>query len=195
MSSSLKLLIDPTAAFRQLLREPGDGWRVVARRPLRLLFVMGCVVSFQTSGRLTARLIADGVVSFAFIPVFELASLAIVYRRRSRPISFARAADLFFAANAPWLVWMLAFVTLRSIQTPRQATALPLALLWTLEASLLAIAAWSFYIDLQFFREALPRADGRSLRDLIFQRAIGWTAALSYFFGIAAWPYVVGYLR
>ena len=65
--------------------------------------------------------------------------------------------DLFFAANAPWLVWMLAFVTMRSIQTPRQATALPVPLSWTLELSLVVMAAWSIAVGLRFFREVLPR--------------------------------------
>jgi|RhiMetdeSRZDD1v2_1073273.scaffolds.fasta_scaffold21343_3 hypothetical protein len=192
MSPEARALIDPSAAFRQLMREQGGGWWVAARRPLRLLFVMGCVVSFQASGRLTARLIVDGAVSFAFIPVFELASLAIVYWRRPQPISFARASDLFFAANAPWLVWLLGFVTLRSVQTPRQATALPLPLLWTLEVSLLAIAAWTFSIDRRFFREVLPRPDGRSDRDLLLQRAIAWSCGLWYFFGLAVWPEIAG---
>jgi len=193
MSNETRVLIDPAGAFRQLMREPGDGWWIAARRPLFLLFVIGCVVSFQTSGRLTARLIVDGAVSFAFIPLFELVSLAIVYRRRPpRPVSFARAVDLFFAANAPWLVWMLAFVALRSVQTPRQATALPLPLWRTLELSLLAVAAWSIYIDLHFFREVLPRADGRSARDLMLQRVVGWSSALLYFFGLATWPEIAG---
>ena len=190
MSPEARVLIDPSAAFRQLTREQGGGWRVAVRRPLLLLFVMGCVVSFQASGRLTARLILDGAVSFAFIPAFELASLAIVYRRRRHPISFACAVDLFFAANVPWLAWMLAFVMLRSMQTPRQATALWPPLWSALELSVLAVAAWSLYIDLQFFREVLPRSDRRSARDLLLQRSIGWTSALVYFFGLAAWPEV-----
>ena len=54
MSNETRVLIDPAGAFRQLMREPGDGWWIAARRPLFLLFVIGCVVSFQTSGRLTA---------------------------------------------------------------------------------------------------------------------------------------------
>lgn len=186
------MLLRPAAAFRELLHESRiDRW-VLARRPLLLLFVMGCVVSFQASGRLSVRLVADGVVSFAFIPLFELASLGIVYRLRPRQIPFARAVDLFFAANAPWLVWMLAFVTLRSVQTPRQATAPPLPLLWTLELSLLVVAAWSVYIDLQFFRETLPRPDGRAARDLALQKAIGWSSTLLYFFGVAIWPEIAG---
>ena len=179
------MLLSPAAAFRELMQEPRDGWWVLARRPLRLAFVMGCVVSLQASGRLSVRLIADGILSFAFVPLFELASFAIVYRLRPRAISFARAVDLFFAANAPWLVWLLAFVTWRGVQTPREATALSIPLLWTLELSLLVVAAWSAYIDWRFFREVLPRPSGSAGRDLALQRAIGWSCTILYFFGYA----------
>jgi len=191
-SAEARVLRRPATAFRDLIVETRGGAWVLWRRPLLLLFTMGCVVSLQASGRLSVRLIMDGAVSFAFIPLFELASLAIVYRLGPRQISFARASDLFFAANAPWLVWLLAFVTLRSVQTPRQATAPPLPLLWTVELSLLAVAAWSLYIDLQFFRDVLPRPDGTAARDLALQRAIGWSAAILYFLGLALWPEIAG---
>jgi hypothetical protein len=164
---------------------------MLVRRPLLLAFMFGWLVSLQASGRLSARLIADGALSFAFVPVFEMAALAAVYRLRPRSISFARAVDLFFAANAPWLLWMIAFATLRCLQTPRQATAPSILLLWMLELSLLAVAAWSAWIDLQFFREVLPRSPASPARDVILQRAIAWTCTIGYFFGYALWPFVV----
>ena len=62
------------------------------RRPLLLAFVLGCGVSLLASGRFTPRLVVDGTLSFAFVPVCELIAYAIVYRlqRGSRP--FAQAA-------------------------------------------------------------------------------------------------------
>ena len=39
------------------------------RRPLLLLFVLGCGVSMEVSGRFSLRLIADGMISFAFVPI------------------------------------------------------------------------------------------------------------------------------
>src|SRR6185369_14477032 len=113
------------------------------RRPLLLLFVFGCVVSLQASNRLSARLILDGIISFAFIPFFEVLSLAIVYRRAPRRVPLARAVDAFFVANAPWLVWLLLFVVVRSVQTPVQATAGPVWWQVTALLSLLPIVAWS----------------------------------------------------
>ena len=194
-SPELRVLLDPATTFRELTQHQTAGFWVMLRRPLRLLFVLGCVVSLWASGRLSVRLIGDGVVSFAFVPVFELAALAAVYYRRSRRVSFAHAADLFFVANAPWLLWLTAFAILRCLQSSMQAFGPPMPLVWAIELSLAPVAAWSAYIDLHFFREVLPRlggAVGSAWGDLILQRAIGWTCTIGYFLGIAIWPEIVG---
>ena len=190
-SAEGRVLLGPAAAFRELAQEQRSGAWVLVRRPLLLAFVCGCTVSLLASGRLGARLIVDGAVSFAFVPLFEMAALAIVYRLGPRRIPFARAVDLFFVANAPWLLWMIAFGVLRCVQTPMQATSPPAALMWILEASLVPIAAWSAYIDVQFFREVLPRPAGSPVRDVFLQRAVGWPSTIVYFLGYAIWPEVV----
>jgi hypothetical protein len=186
-----KVLFHPAATFRELTREQTGGLWVLVRRPLRLLFVCGCVVSLWTSGHLSVRLIADGAVSFAFLPVFSLAALAAVYRRSPRRVSFAQAADLFFVANAPWLLWLIVFAALRALESPVQAAAPPLALSWAIELSLVVVAVWSAYVDRHFFREVLPRPAGGA-SDLILQRAIGWSCSVAYFLGIAIWPEIAG---
>ncbi len=192
LSAEARVLLGPSAAFRELAQEPGGGgaWMLV-RRPLLLAFMFGSLVSLQASGRVSVRLIADGALSFAFVPLFEMISVAAVYRLAPRRISLTRAVDLFFAANAPWLLWMIAFAALRCLETPRQATAPPIFLLWILELSLVMVAAWSAWIDIQFFREVLPRPAPSPGRDLILQRAIAWTCTIGYFFGYAIWPFVV----
>lgn len=76
------------------------------RRPLLLAFVLGCGISILASGRLTLRLIVDGMLSFAFVPACQLAGLAAVYRARRAPLTFSEAADRFFEGNSPWL-WLL----------------------------------------------------------------------------------------
>jgi hypothetical protein len=192
-SPEFSVLFDPASTFRQLAAEQTAGLWVLIRRPLRLLFVCGCVVSLWASGRLGVRLIADGAVSFAFLPIFSLAALAAVYRLSPRRVSFAQAADLFSIANAPWLVWLVAFAALRCIESPTQAAAQPVLVSLILKLSLVLVAAWSMYVDLCFFREVLPHPAG-SARNLILQRAIGWTCSVVYFFGIAIWPMIVGRL-
>jgi hypothetical protein len=144
---------------------------VVVRRPLAFLFVCGCVVSMWTSGRLSVRLIADGMVSFAFLPAFQLLAFAV-------------------AGNAPWLWWLLAFAALRCLLTPFQAGAPPQLLLDFVKTTLVGVLAWSAYVDYRFFRDVL-RAP-HSARDLILQRGIGLIGGAVYFFGIAVWPLIVG---
>src|SRR5262249_60631416 len=58
-------------------------WWLLLRRPLLLALFIGSGVSLMSSGRLTPRLVVDGAVSFAFVPVFELAAFALVHRRGS----------------------------------------------------------------------------------------------------------------
>ena len=127
---------------------------------------------------------------FAFLPVFSLAEFAAV-TAGPRRVSFAQAADLFFIANAPWLLWLVAVAALRTLESPLQAAAPPLALSWAIELLLVVVAVWSAYVDRHFFREVLPRPDG-SASDLMLQRAIGWSCSVAYFFGIAIWPEIIG---
>ncbi len=164
---------------------------MLLRRPLFLAFVFGCVVSLEASGRFTARLVADGAISAAFVPIFETIALGAVFRRRPHVISFARAVDIFFVANAPWLLWLIALAALRGLESPIQATAPPPLLEWIVIGSLVPTAVWSAWIDLHYFREVLPRLAGAA-RDLILQRAIGWSCTIVYFLGYAIWPEIVG---
>ena len=54
---------------------------------------------------------------------------------------------------------------------------------------------WSLYLDWRFFRVVLPRRGRSALADLLAQRAIAWTSALGYFFGIVAWAQLVEWVR
>ncbi len=190
-SDETRVLFSPAAVFRELSDDRRPGLWVLMRRPLSLALVLGCAVSIEASGRFTARLVADGAISFAFVPFFEAIALGVVFRRRSHAISFARAVDIFFVANAPWLLWLIALSTLRAFETPIQATASPPLLGWIVIGSLVPTAAWSAWIDLHYFREVLPRPAGAS-RDLLLARAIGWSCTIVYFLGYAIWPEIVG---
>jgi hypothetical protein len=169
---------------------PARVWLLV-RRLLGLLFVCGCVVSLWTSGRLSVRLVADGMISLFFVPLFQFAAFALVYRRAARSIPFADAADAFFAGNRPWLVFLAAFAALRSLMTAQQAGAPP-SILWRLvQLAVVGVIVWSAAIDRRYFRDVLS-GPADATRDLIWQRAIGWIASLGYFYGIALWPEIAG---
>lgn len=190
-SAEARVLVDPASVFHELAGDRRPGPWVLLRRPLLLAFAFGCVVSMQASGRFTVRLIADGMISFAFVPVFEAMAVGAVFRRHPHAIPFARAVDMFFMGNAPWLLWLIGFASLRGVETPIRATAMTTPLELTVLATLVPVALWSAWIDLQYFRAVLPRTAG-AFRDLLLQRAIAWPCAIGYFIGVAIWPEIVG---
>src|SRR5207247_5441128 len=98
-------------------------WWTLMRQPLLLAFLMGCTVSIAASGRVSLRLVLDEALSFAFVPIVEVAAFTLVYRLRDRTMPFARAADRFFAGNAPWLLVLAALAALTAIDTPQQTMA------------------------------------------------------------------------
>ena len=73
---------------------------LLARRPLLLALSLGFGISLIVSGRFTVRLIADGALSFAFVPLAELAGFALVYRFGPRTLPFAGAVDGFAGTEA-----------------------------------------------------------------------------------------------
>lgn len=145
-------------------------------------------MSSLASGRFSVRLIFDGAVSFAFIPVLEVAALAVVYWRATRrdvrpPLSFTRAVDVFLHGNTPWLIWLAAVATLGAFIAPRQAG----WWFWPVLTSAVIPVAWSVRIDLQFFRQTLQRSRRSAVLDIVMNRAVSWTLAIAYFLGIAIW--------
>ena len=153
---------------------------LLLRRPLLLAFVLGCGVSILASGRFTLRLIVDGTLSFAFVPLCELIAYAIVYRLQRGTVPFAKAVDRYFAGNTPWLWWIVALMAAAVIQPVRSTDLLPLILI----TSVIPIAL-SVRSDWRLFRHGgRPRA--LAATDVVLQRAIAWTLATGYFFGIAS---------
>jgi uncharacterized MnhB-related membrane protein len=159
---------------------PG-GASLLLRRPLLLAFVLGSAVSVLASGRFTLRLIADGALSMAFVPACQILGLAVVYPLRRRPVSFARAVDLFFTGNTVWLFWMSVFMVL--------GAALPVLGQGRLSGPFLMSSivpiGWSVVVDARFFRDVMGRTGRLAARDLLIERVVAWSAAMLYFLAIA----------
>ena len=170
-------------------------WRL-ARRPLLLALFLGCGVSLTSSGRLTPRLVIDAMVSFAFVPLTELAAFAVVCRRRACRWPSALDVDRFFTTNTPWMFCIVALAALVSSLQPRDVG------LWIVPprvfAPLAVIAltiAWSALRDVQYFRVSMGRSTAAAVRDAALLRAIAWPAGAIYFLGLAIWPTVTMWLR
>jgi hypothetical protein len=153
---------------------------LLIRRPLVVALLLGCGVSLLASGRFTLRLIVDGTLSFAFVPLCELAAFAVVHRRQRSARSFPQTVDRYFAGNTPWLWWMLALMIAAAIVPARRAGSLLAPILFTSPIPI----ALSVRFDWRLFRGD-GRTRGQAVTDIVLQRAIAWSLATAYFFGVA----------
>ncbi len=163
---------------------PGRWWS----GPLQHAFFLGCAVSMIASGRLSARLIIDGAISFAFVPFLQALALAVVLRTgRRSPASWRFAMPRFARGNRPWLLWLVAVMLVAALVPPREIGP------WIRAALISTIVpiAWSAILDFHFFREAGPRSARGAIRDVVIHRAVAWTGTGLYFLGIAAWAHAV----
>ena len=153
---------------------------ILGRRLFLLAFVVGCGVSILASGRFTLRLVADGTLSFAFVPLSELIAFAVVYRRQRGTRPFVEAADRYLAGNTAWLWWLLALMSVAALLPARRLGSLLAPILFTSPIPI----ALSVRFDWRLFR-----GDGRTPRqtiiDILLQRALAWSLATAYFFGVA----------
>ena len=70
-------------SMEQPAHHPG-AWLAI-RRPLLVAAVFGCCISLMTSGRLSLRLAAPATLYWSFVPLLEIAGLAVVWPwKRSR---------------------------------------------------------------------------------------------------------------
>ncbi len=194
MTLTAHAISQPVVLYRALAGAP-DERATPWRRVLLLALVLGCTVSALASGRLSIRLMLDGVVSFAFVPVVEVAAFTVVFWRVRPLVRYARALDLFLIANAPWLVWCVGQMALGYLFWPNPTLIPQTDGAWATAIVLLVpTLAWSAYMDFAFFRTVLGTASRAAVGYLLLFRVIAWTTALLYFVGIALWPDVVTWI-
>jgi len=156
------------------------------RRPLLSLVVIACSVSLMTSGRLTLRIVAPAMVYWSFIPLLEIASLAIVCRGRASELSFAGKVERFFRNDWPPLLWLLLFAAIWAF-LPTRAVIPWWSQRW-LEFLTAGVAlAWSARLDYAFFRHDLKRTPRDALVQLLSQRLLSWIPAILIFVAPGAW--------
>ena len=149
-------------------------------RPFLIAFMLGCGVSLLGSGRFTLRLILDGTLSFAFVPLCQLAAFAVVHRVQRSGLPFRVAADRYFATNTPWLWWMVGLLVVSAmLPAVRAGSVLPLVLMTAPLPIALSVRA-----DWRLFRRD-GRTRGQAAMDIALERAIAWSLAFAYFLGLA----------
>jgi hypothetical protein len=172
----------PARVFRELAERPArpSAWW---RKPAFLLGALAFGFSVTATGRFTVRLVADGIVSFAFLPALGIGGLVVVAGRRPDARSFGDTIDLFFTGYGPWLVWLMVFATVNAIVPARELGHWIVAL----ELSALVPAAWAAVVDFHFFRKVLRRTRTGAIGATVLHRLIGWIGLVVYFDGRGAW--------
>jgi hypothetical protein len=156
------------------------------------LLVVGCFVSVAASGRFTVRLIVDGVLSFAFIPIFQILAFVLVSAMCRKHGRFADSAGSFLTGMLPWLVWEIGVMAVMCFMQPNElAQWTGPDRLWILILSAVPFALWAAFLDFYFFREVLQRSSRQAMRDLVVQRAIAWTVGIVYFFAGGLPPFLM----
>lgn len=145
-----------------------------------IAFILGCGVSLLASGRFTLRLIVDGTLSFAFVPLCQLAAFAVVHRVQRSRLPFRAAADRYFATNTAWLWWMMGLLVVGAIlPAVRAGSVIPLVLITAPIPILLSVRA-----DWRLFRGG-GRTASQAVMDIALERAIAWSLAWIWFLGMA----------
>ncbi len=181
LSFDARVLLRPAHSFRERSVESPLSVRSALRRPLFLALLLGCVTSLVATGVLTLRIALPASVYWGIVPAIELGALLLVLRRVSRRINVPRAVDTFFAGHGAWTLFLLWLAAAISFRPPEQIWGLITG--WAL-VLLVAVLAWSAYIDFCFFCHAIGRSRATALRDVVVTRLITW----SLVFGIFAVP-------
>jgi hypothetical protein len=164
------------------------------KKPLLLAFLLGCTVSFLTSGTLTLRLIGPAMIYWGFVPLIEIAALSAVCWNDRQNVPFPRLIDSFFRGYSPWLLWMAGMCAIWSLLSPpAKSLDWTVSIVW-LDGGVALAIVWSLYIDFRFFRSVLRRTPAGAVRQLALQRVISWSLIMAIIGAPTIWSDVVGRL-
>jgi hypothetical protein len=138
---------------------------------------------------MTLRLAGPATLYWFFVPLFEVASLAAVWKWARRPVSFSRASDLFLAGQGPVLLWLVAFSAIWA-SVPLTHVLVWWGHRWVWYGSAMLMLAWSGRNDYWFFRCVLERSPAEAIRLLVLQRLVCWTGVVLFFLASSAWTVV-----
>ena len=175
-SLDARALVRPARTFQTLAASETPGqiratfW-TVARRPVLLSLVLGCVISLIATSVATKRLIGATALYWSFVPIVEILALAAVVWRRRGARTLLSLIDAFFAGHAAWTLLLLITGAVLSVAPPQywwfiiSRLALPGALL---------VAAWSAYVDVCFFRYMCDASFAGATASAALYRVIAW---------------------
>jgi hypothetical protein len=157
LSPEIRVMLSPKRGFAEA-KESGGRW-LYWRRPILLVLSMCTAISLLVTGRLSLHVVGSTSLYWSFLPLIEIAGIAVAERRWPK----SAMVDRFFWGHGPWLMFVIALTAYASSESGR----LPSQAMFRFWIGL-AVAAlvWSCWIDYRFFG---------SLRKLAVQRAVSWT--------------------
>jgi hypothetical protein len=189
MSPELEILRAPARAYARLSAgvvpvRAVDAWH----RPVVAALTIGTAASMSSTGHVSVALVASVTACWSFfVGIQLLAAWMVIPAGPRRRLGTARTIDLFFAGQAPWLLWLLAFAAWALVAPP-----LARDVRWMLAAMVVPLS-WNVAIVHAFFRAALQLSPAEARRRTIAHQAITLGAAFVIFANaVALWPRVVG---
>jgi hypothetical protein len=134
------------------------------------------------------------MIYWSFVPIIEVAALAVICWKDRECASFSSLIDSFFAGYRPWLVWLAGMSVVWSLMSPSTKTLdWMVSLIWQ-DAGIVIALVWSLYIDFRFFCLVLKRSPETARRELAMQRLISWGFILPVLGGPTIWQGLTGRL-
>jgi hypothetical protein len=171
-SEALALMARPAREYRRRVGESRAApWRQALAIPGLLALLLGIVTSAAATGRVVASLVISQTVCWSFVPALQLMTGSmLIGSAGQRPVSFARAIELLFAAHGPWSLWLVAIAALQML-TPNQNIVF---------ASTIAPALWTAWILFAYSREVLTLPPGQAWVRVIAHQAATALLILTY---------------
>jgi hypothetical protein len=175
MSPEISLMVSPRRTYAWLARRSGPVTMLtVLRRPLLVAIVLGVSTAMGATGHVTPALVLSTTICWSFVVVLQAAiALAVVAGPARRTVGLARGLDLYFAAHAPWSLWMLAAVAWAPSAIGRPMTPILVAAAVPLVLTPRILTA--------FFREVLELNPRHAMARTAAQQAITWVTFVSLF--------------
>jgi len=171
-SRTVDVMLRPRRQYAQQMAAPAaESWPQALAGPALLAVLLGITTSIAATGRVVASLVVSQTLCWVFVPLLQLgAGAALVASAPRRPVSFARALELFFAAHGPWSIWLVAAAGMQMV-TPQQNPVI---------ASAVAPLLWTTWLVYAYTREVLGLAPRQAQLRTIAQLAVTVLLILVY---------------
>jgi hypothetical protein len=190
-SHEAQVMIAPRAAYERLVRQqPPPSLAVLLRRPARAALVIGGAIALASTGGATLPTLVTTTLCWSFVPAVQLIVAAVLIALCRRPgVRLVPALDLFFAAQGPWLLWMLGVAAAALLAARLGHHTLP-RLRYVLAFALVPLI-WTGVIIFAFCQVVLGLDKRPALGWMLLYEAAIWGIASLYVGGMTfqVWPF------